>query len=159
MKLTVRRPRRSRLVVIVVAAVLVLGGAALSNDYVRAVTTEAMRSTPEEHDKKTLDSLQPAVRTYVDAVNSKDVDRLVGAFHPEGEAGDTGRSFHGREEIRDWASDEVIGGELTVLAHTPAENGSNVLVRFANGGLGAFRAHYEFALKDGLIHRVSMSYA
>ncbi|MDG4861818.1 nuclear transport factor 2 family protein [Streptomyces sp. T-3] len=159
MKLGIRRPSRGRLVLIVVAVVLALGGAALSNDYVYAVTTEALRSTPEDHDKKALDSLQPAVRTYVDAVDSKDLDRLVGAFHEDGTAGDTGRSFRGHEEIRAWAKDEVIGGELTVLGNSPTKQGSTVLVRFDGGGLGGFRAHYEFALKDGLIHRISMSYA
>ncbi|QGV82578.1 nuclear transport factor 2 family protein [Streptomyces ficellus] len=119
-----------------------------------------MRSTPEAHEPKALSSLDPAVRAYVDAVDAGDADALAAAFHEDGTVTDTGRRFQGRDAIRAWAADEVIGGRVTVLGNTPGADGSTVLLRFdPEGLLAGFRAHYAFTVKDGLIHRVSMNYA
>ncbi|MFG3504119.1 nuclear transport factor 2 family protein [Streptomyces sp. NPDC047821] len=154
-----RRGRRTA--GIAAAAVLIFGvAAAFSSDYVQAAASEALRATPEAHEPKALASLDPAVRAYVDAVDGADADALAAAFHEDGTVTDTGRRFHGREAIRAWAADEVIGGKVTVLGNTPGDNGSTVLLRFdPDGLLAGFRARYAFTLKDGLIHRVSMSYA
>ncbi|GGU54084.1 nuclear transport factor 2 family protein [Streptomyces lavendofoliae] len=155
------RGRGRRTAGIVTAAVLIFGiGAAFSSDYVQAAASEALRATPQAHEPKALSSLDPAVRAYVDAVDDADADALAAAFHEDGTVTDTGRRFQGRDAIRAWAADEVIGGKVTVLGHTPGENGTTVLLRFDPAGLLAgFRARYEFTVVDGLIHRVSMSYA
>ncbi|MGA4800734.1 nuclear transport factor 2 family protein [Streptomyces lavendulocolor] len=154
-----RRARRTA--GIVTAAVLIFGAAAaFSSDYVQAAASEALRSTPEAHEPKALSSLAPAVRAYVDAVDDGDADALAAAFHEDGTVTDTGRRFEGRDAIRAWAADEVIGGRVTVLGNTPTGDGSTVLLRFdPEGMLAGFRARYAFTVEDGLIRRVSMSYA
>lgn len=72
---------------------------------------------------------------------------------------DVGREFNGRDEIRDWADDEVIGGRLTVLENTPKPGGTTLLVRFAPGGTGGFEANYEFDVRDGRIAELNPQYA
>jgi hypothetical protein len=160
--LAARRPSRRRIVAYALSAVLVLGVAlAFTSDYVRAAAKEAVRDTPEEHDAEALASLHPAVRGYVTAVDDGDVEALVDAFAPDAVVTDTGREFRGHEEIRAWASDEVIGGRLTVLRNTPESGGtSRVLLRFdPEGPLVGFRATYLFDVDDDRIARVSMAYA
>jgi limonene-1,2-epoxide hydrolase len=155
-----RAPRR--LVAYALVAALVLAGTlAFTSDYVRAAAKEAVRDTPDRHDSAALDSLHPAVRAYVAAVDEEDVDALVAAFAPDAVVTDTGREFRGHEEIRAWARDEVIGGRLTVLRHTPSGDGtSRVLLRFdPDGLLAGFRATYQFDVHDDRIRRVSMAYA
>ncbi|MFJ5776456.1 nuclear transport factor 2 family protein [Streptomyces sp. NPDC093094] len=157
-----RRLSRRRLVAYSLAAVLVLGVAfAFTDEYVRAAAKEAVRSTPEQHDAAALQSLHPAVRGYVAAVDDEDVEALVAVFADDAVVADTGREFRGHDEIRAWASDEVIGGRLTVLRNTPESDGtSSVLLRFdPDGLLVGFRATYLFDVQDDRIRRVSMAYA
>ncbi|WP_179167255.1 nuclear transport factor 2 family protein [Streptomyces sp. 13-12-16] len=100
-----------------------------------------------------------AAQAYVDAVAAEDLDALVDAFHPDARLIDVGREFNGRDEIRDWADDEVIGGRLTVLKNTPKPGGTTLLVRFAPGGTGGFEANYEFDVRDGRIAELNLQYA
>ncbi|MFJ5261679.1 nuclear transport factor 2 family protein [Streptomyces sp. NPDC088387] len=160
--LAVRRPTRGRLMVYALVAVVVLGCSfALTDGYVRAAAKEAVRATPDTHDPAAFDSLHPAVRGYVTAVDDRDVEALVAAFAPDAVVSDTGREFRGHDEIRAWASDEVIGGRVTVLDNTPGSGGgSTVLLRFdPEGLLVGFRATYTFDVDDDRIRRVSMAYA
>ncbi|MFJ3713290.1 MULTISPECIES: nuclear transport factor 2 family protein [unclassified Streptomyces] len=143
----------------VLVAVVVLAVTVVTGDHVRVAAKEAVRDTPDEHDPAALTALEPAVRGYVDAVDSRDVNALVAVFAPQATVNDTGRSFHGRAAIRDWARDEVIGGRLTVLKNTPKTNGTTLLVRFAPQGVGGFEADYEFDLRDGRIARLDLRYA
>ncbi|OKK11022.1 nuclear transport factor 2 family protein [Streptomyces sp. CB02400] len=100
-----------------------------------------------------------AAQAYVDAVAAEDLDALVDAFHPDARLIDVGREFNGRDEIRDWADNEVIGGRLTVLKNTPKPGGTTLLVRFAPGGTGGFEANYEFDVRDGRIAELNLQYA
>ncbi|MFE9251208.1 nuclear transport factor 2 family protein [Streptomyces sp. NPDC007088] len=104
-------------------------------------------------------AVDPAAQAYVDAVAREDLDALVRAFRPDARLIDVDRTFNGRDEIRDWARDEVIGGRLTVLKNTPTRDGTTLLVRFAPGGRGGFKAHYAFDVRDGRIARLNLQYA
>jgi hypothetical protein len=100
-----------------------------------------------------------AVERYVTAVNSDDLDGIVGSFPPDGLIVDVGREIRGADAIRRWADNEVIGGRLEVLERHPRDGGIDLLVRFAPGGTGGFRAWYRFDVDDGLISRADLTYA
>lgn len=123
----------------------------------QTVTAHPAQGTPRQTRGAT--AVDPAAQAYVDAVADKDLDALVDAFHADARLVDVEREFTGRDEIRDWARDEVIGGRLTVLKNTPKSNGTTLLVRFAPGGTGGFEATYEFDVRDGRIARLDLQYA
>ncbi|TQF04889.1 nuclear transport factor 2 family protein [Kitasatospora acidiphila] len=141
------------------AVLLAAAAVTLSLDPVRATVTEAVRSDPTASSPQTLDQLPPAARAYVDAVAAKNLDGLVAAFAPDGVVVDVGRQIRGRDAIRQWAGNEVIGGRLTVLRATARPGGTTMLVVFAPGGSGGFRADYAFDLSGGLISRAELTYA
>jgi hypothetical protein len=149
-------------VVAVVAAVAVVAFTVTvtASDYVRAAAKEAVRDTPDEHDPAALAALDPAVRGYIDAVDSRDVNALVTVFAPQAAVDDTGRSFRGRAAIREWAGDEVIGGRLTVLRTMPGPRGPTVLLHFDPAGfMAGFRARYTFDVDHDVITRITLRYA
>ncbi|MEU4723561.1 nuclear transport factor 2 family protein [Nonomuraea dietziae] len=103
--------------------------------------------------------LDPAARRYVDAVAAEDLDALVASFTPDAVIVDVGREIRGHDAIRHWADTEVIGGRLTVLGNTPRKGGTTMLVTFAPGATGGFRASYSFDISGGLITRATLQYA
>jgi hypothetical protein len=152
----------ARVVAVVAVAVVVLAFAVtvMASDYVRAAAKEAVCDTPDEHDPAALAALDPAVRGYIDAVDSREVNALVTVFAPQATVDDTRRSCRGRAAIRDWASDEVIGGRLTVLRTTPGPEGPTVLLHFAPAGfMAGFRARYTFDVDHDVITRITLRYA
>jgi hypothetical protein len=104
-------------------------------------------------------SLDPAARRYLDAVAAKNADAVAASFAPDGLVVDVGREIRGRDAIRQWAANEVIGGIYTLLEHKPRAGGVTMLVRFQPGGTGGFRANYHFDITDGLITKATLEYA
>jgi len=146
--------------VVAVAVLASFAVAVAADDYVRAAARETVRDTRDEHEPSALAALEPAVRGYVDAVDSQDVNALVSVFAPQATVNDTGRSFRGRAAIRDWARDEVIGGRLTVLRTTASPTGPTVLLRFdPKGFMAGFRARYAFTVEHDAIIRITLRYA
>jgi hypothetical protein len=103
--------------------------------------------------------LDPAAQRYLDAVAAKDADAVASAFAPDGLVIDVGREIRGRDAIRQWAANEVIGGVYTLLEHQPRQGGVTLLVRFQPGGTGGFRANYHFDIADGAITKATLEYA
>ncbi|MFI0241386.1 nuclear transport factor 2 family protein [Streptomyces sp. NPDC016845] len=103
----------------------------------------------------------PVAQRYVDAVANEDVDALAAAFHENAVLNEPGRTFRGRDAIKEWAAAEVIGGRLTVLDDTPKPDGTTLLLRFAHKGESGdgFRATYEFTERAGLIGQLDLEYA
>ncbi|MET9244178.1 nuclear transport factor 2 family protein [Nonomuraea sp. NPDC003709] len=100
------------------------------------------------------------VRAYVDAVNARDLDALVGAFASDGVVVDVTRPIRGHDAIREWARAEVIGGTLKVVSIAERRsNGQKLLVHWAPAGSGGWRAHYDFTVSDGRIVRADLQYA
>ncbi|MFC8421961.1 nuclear transport factor 2 family protein [Streptomyces sp. NPDC057236] len=122
-------------------------------------TSRSTEGTQAPREAAAREEVPSAAQAYVDAVAAEDLDALVDAFHPDARLIDVGREFNGRDEIRDWADDEVIGGRLTVLKNTPKPGGTTLLVRFAPGGTGGFEANYEFDVRDGRIAELNLQYA
>ncbi|MFB4271718.1 nuclear transport factor 2 family protein [Nonomuraea sp. GTA35] len=101
-----------------------------------------------------------AAQAYVDAVNARDLDALVASFAPDAEIVDVGRSIEGHDAIREWAGNEVIGGTLRVLSIAERRaDGQKLLVHWAPGGSGGWRAHYDFTVGDGRIVKADLQYA
>ncbi|MEV0197657.1 nuclear transport factor 2 family protein [Nonomuraea sp. NPDC050691] len=150
---------RKRAIVGAAAAVLVAGGVAAGagSDFQRAVATDAIQPLPSAPASR--GPLDPAARRYLDAVAAGDADALAAGFAPDGLVIDVGREIRGRDAIRRWAADEVIGGVYTLLDHTPRPGGVTMLVRFQPGGVGGFRANYHFDITDGLITKATLEYA
>lgn len=99
-------------------------------------------------------------KAYVDAVKAEDLGKLVDSFTEDAVVVDVGRRIEGRDKIREWAENEVIGGAIEVLGQTPAEGGETLLVRFNPGGLGGgFEANYKFTYRDGRIAQADLTYA
>lgn len=144
-------------IALIAAAVLVVGAAAVvgTDDYLRAVAVDTVTPLPES----SAGPLDPAAQRYFDAVAAQDADALAAAFAEDAVVLDVGREIAGRDAIRTWASNEVIGGVYTVLDHTARTGGVDILVRFQPGGIGGFRADYRFDLADGLITRAELAYA
>jgi hypothetical protein len=140
-------------------AVLVIGGVVTlaGSDYLRAVVTDAVRPLPSSTASR--GPLDPAAQRYLDAVAAKDAAAVAAAFTADGLVVDVGREIRGREAIRQWADNEVIGGVYTLLGHTPRAGGTTMLVRFEPGGLGGFRADYSLDIADGLITKATLEYA
>ncbi|WP_051022428.1 nuclear transport factor 2 family protein [Nocardia pneumoniae] len=104
-------------------------------------------------------SLDPAAQRYLDAVAARDDDAVAAAFTPDATVTDVSREIRGREAIRRWAADEVIGGVYTLLGHSPRAGGTTMLLRFRRGSGDGFRATYRFDITDGLITRADLRYA
>ncbi|PPK70203.1 nuclear transport factor 2 family protein [Actinokineospora auranticolor] len=104
--------------------------------------------------------VKPEGKSYVDAVQSEDLDKLANSFTEDAVVVDVGRRIEGRQKIREWADNEVIGGEIEVLGRTPFDGGETLLVRFNPSGLGGgFEANYKFTYKDGRIAQADLTYA
>jgi hypothetical protein len=148
-------------------AVLVVGGVAAvaGGDFLRAGAAGSAQSpaapaaSPGRPDPAERRELNPAARRYLDAVAARDADALAAAFAPDGLVVDVGREIRGRDAIRRWAADEVIGGVYELLGSTPRAGGVSMLVRFQPGGVGGFRANYHFDITDGLITQATLEYA
>ncbi|TYB52968.1 nuclear transport factor 2 family protein [Nonomuraea sp. PA05] len=101
-----------------------------------------------------------AAQAYVDAVNAGDLDALVASFAPGAEIVDVSRSIKGHDAIRRWADTEVIGGTLRVLSIAGRRaDGQKLLVHWAPGGSGGWRAHYDFTVGNGRIVKADLQYA
>ncbi|MGY2125856.1 nuclear transport factor 2 family protein [Nocardia gipuzkoensis] len=103
-------------------------------------------------------ALEPAARRYLDAVAARDADAVANVFAPDAIVIDVSRTIRGRAAIRRWAADEVIGGEYTLLGHSPRPGGTTMLVRFVPRGGQRFGATYSFDIADGLITKADLQY-
>ena len=100
------------------------------------------------------------MQCYVDAVNAQALDTLVGCFAPDGLVVDVRRQIAGREAIRAWADNEVIGGSLEVIAADQQREGHvRLLVHWAPAGSQGWRAFYTFDDANGQILRADLQYA
>ncbi len=104
--------------------------------------------------------LPPEVACYVDAVNSEQLEQVLGCFAEGGVVIDVTRRFEGTAAIRGWAERELIGGRVNVISVEPQDaNRYRCLVTWSAGGTGAFRALYTFEVEDGRIVSLQFEYA
>ncbi|MEU4542517.1 nuclear transport factor 2 family protein [Nonomuraea dietziae] len=148
-------PFSARLAAIVLSSVLLLAGCSSARESEGGATTPSATASPQA-----VQGVGREAMAYVDAVNAGDLDALVASFAEGAEIVDVSRSIHGRAAIREWASNEVIGGRLTVLSIAQErQDGQRLLVRWAPGGSDGWRAHYDFTWANGRIVKADLQYA
>ena len=132
---------------------------------IAAATATAALSPPTHGASRTMLAtnltLPAPVGCFRDAVNNAALDALLDCFASRGLIIDVSRRFAGRSAIRTWASNEFIGGRLTIIrrvAKPRNPTGLTLLVRFAPGGSGGFLAHYRFVTRKGKLVLVDMQY-
>jgi ketosteroid isomerase-like protein len=107
-----------------------------------------------------MTELPPEITGYFDAVSAGDSAALWDCFAVDAEIIDVDRPIHGREAIRRWAADEVIGGTYMLEEVTPRHDGADLLLTFVPPGEAAgFRARYVVTVMDGKITRMVLRYA
>ncbi|GAB3220263.1 nuclear transport factor 2 family protein [Spirosoma arcticum] len=116
-------------------------------------------NTPAQRDSLTATVPLPA-RNYINAVNLNNLDSLVAAFAPTGTVVDVSRRIEGREAVRTWARNEVMGGRLQVLrADQQQPDRVRLLVHWAPRGSTGWRAYYTFTYANGLVTLADLQYA
>jgi hypothetical protein len=98
-------------------------------------------------------------RRYADGVNSGNLDGTVSAFAEDAVVIDTGRRIEGRDAIRGWVDNEVMGGKLDLLECSADNGAARMLVNFAPGGSGGFKAYYIFHTEGDQITTLDLQYA
>ncbi|MEV4059201.1 nuclear transport factor 2 family protein [Nonomuraea dietziae] len=140
---------------IVLASLLLLTGCSSARESAGSATTPSAAASPQA-----VQGVGREAMAYVDAVNGGDLDALVASFAEDAQIVDVSRSIRGRAAIREWASNEVIGGRLTVLSIAQQRrDGQRLLVRWAPGGSDGWRAHYDFTWANGKIVKADLQYA
>ncbi len=122
--------------------------------------SDAVPALPAGQDPAIVAQVPPPARAYLDAVNRNNLDSLVLAFAEGGAVLDVSRRITGRPAIRGWASNEVMGGTLRVLAveqQTPSR--VRLLVHWAPRNSAGWRAYYTFVYENGLITLADLQYA
>jgi hypothetical protein len=128
-----------------------------STDDRAATSAPASGAAPQEVNP---DELLPAVRAFVAAVAAKDAGQVADTFNANGVVIDVSRRIEGRDAIQRWAANETVTGTLTVLQVVRnAADSQQLLVQFAPGGTGGFRANYTFTVDDSRISTLDMQYA
>ena len=107
-----------------------------------------------------INSIPDPARAYVKAVAEKNLDALLACFHSNAVIIEVNRRIEGIDEIRRWAENEVIGGNLEVLKSTKREEGVTMLVKFTpEGWPNGFRAYYRFDFENKKIIKADLQYA
>jgi hypothetical protein len=108
--------------------------------------------------KTALWRLPKPVRGYFHAVATNDSQALANCFTADGVIVDVDRAIAGRNKIRQWAEEEVLGGSYKVIDSSGDGEKVSILLRFAPRDEESFRARYEFELQDGQILTANLQY-
>jgi limonene-1,2-epoxide hydrolase len=74
-------------------------------------------------------STPPAVAAYLAAVNSFDVDAIVGCFAQDAYVNDARREINGIDAIRRWVEQEMVGDHVTMEPLEVVEHYGDTIVR------------------------------
>ena len=106
-----------------------------------------------------LDRLPGAIRAFVETTNAGDSEGFVAAFTSDAVLDDWGRTFVGRDRIREWDRTDNIGVQsaFTVREVSPGPDRDTYVVTLevrGNGYNGT--GPMTFRLRDGLISSVTI---
>src|ERR1700739_3698695 len=73
-------------------------------------------------------ALPPLVAAYVEATNSRDLERLLATFAEDALVNDQLRDYWGKAAVREWAERDIIGERLTMAITTVVEHYGNFIV-------------------------------
>lgn len=126
--------------------------------YLSFATVLSCKESDDSEDTPAL-NLPASAKQYFDGVNNGDIEAALNAFSNDASVIDVGRTISGKNNIRNWLQNEVMGGRYEVIEVTDRGNETRVLVRFSPGGSGGFRANYDFTFSSNLVTRMNLSYA
>jgi ketosteroid isomerase-like protein len=79
-------------------------------------------------------NVHPSVTAYLDACNTRDVERLMGCFAPDALVQDEAKTYRGAAEIQSWFLQTVAEYDFNLeCRHAVAEQGSNELTCRVSG--------------------------
>jgi SnoaL-like protein len=105
-------------------------------------------------------SIDPIARRYFDAVEKGSAEALAEAFAEDGKIVDVGRTISGRDAIRAWAVNEVIGGHYQLLEAASFTQGQTILLEFTPPSAhSGFRARYNLTFGENQIMVADLQYA
>jgi hypothetical protein len=73
-------------------------------------------------------TLAPLVAAFVEAINNRDLERLLATFAEDALVNDQLRDYWGKTSIREWAERDIIGQKLTMVVTTVVEHYGNFVV-------------------------------
>jgi len=73
-------------------------------------------------------ALHPPVASFVEAMNSFDLERLLAAFAEDALVNDQLRDYCGKVAIREWAERDIIGDRLTMTVTNVVKHYCNFFV-------------------------------
>lgn len=106
------------------------------------------------------DNIPAPFRCYLNGVAAKDLEATTACFSDAALVIDVGRRIEGKDAIRRWLENEVMGLKYEVESVTPKQGGAVMIVRisFGSGG-GGFRARYDVDFRDWRIIKMDLRYA
>ncbi len=84
-----------------------------------------MPMSPDSPDSRPL---PPVVAAYVEATNRSDLESLLATFADDALVNDQLRDYRGKEAIKGWAANDIIGQRLTMDLTSILEHYGNVIV-------------------------------
>jgi hypothetical protein len=102
-----------------------------------------------------LSMIDPAARCYIEAINGRDLDKLVNCFAVSGTVVDINQEITGSIAIRQWAQNHVIGGRIKAIKGQPYDGGVIVLVHWAPRTSAGWLVWYRFEFTEGRLTLVN----
>ncbi len=104
--------------------------------------------------------LPVAAACYFDTIAAKNLGKFAACFDTNAVIIDVTREIRGRDAIKTWAKNEVVGGRYTILEVKEIKNEASILLRFSPNGVGeGFRARYVVTWKNNKIIKMDLQYA
>ena len=98
------------------------------------LTLKADRISTVRMKRRAMPALPPAVAAYVRATNSSDLEGLLAAFVDDALVNDQLRDHWGKQALREWASREIIGAQMTMHVVDVREHyGQAIVTAHVNG--------------------------
>ncbi|WP_457032298.1 nuclear transport factor 2 family protein [Kitasatospora sp. P5_F3] len=97
-----------------------------------------------------LDKLSdPAVRTFLAALNANDRDAFQAALTPDATMSDDGTD----RNLTEWTEREIFSSHGRVEVQTEKDKGRKVIADYRNDTWGVMRTAWRFDVKDGRVSR------
>ncbi|WP_405016558.1 nuclear transport factor 2 family protein [Kitasatospora sp. NBC_00070] len=91
----------------------------------------------------------PAVRTFLSALNANDRAAFQAALTPDATMADDGTD----RDLADWTEREIFSSRGHIEVQSEKDDGRTVVANYRNDTWGEMRTAWRFAVRDGLISR------
>jgi hypothetical protein len=98
------------------------------NNYPRIPFAKLVLMSMRPHPKKGPTTLPFLVKEYVEATNSRDLERLLTLFADDALVNDQLRDYWGKPAIRGWAEQDIVGERLTMSVTKVVEHYGNFIL-------------------------------